>query len=141
MLAASCWAGETQLGKPLALQQETPIGRILKEPATFVGKPVQVRGKVVELCERMGCWMNLVDADGRRLRIKVKDGDIVFPQSALGKQAIAEGTLTKLELNLEQARAYAKHEAEEQGRAFKPESIKTGTTLYQIQGSGAVIVE
>ena len=33
-----------------------------------------------------------------------------------------------------------KEEAEEKGKPFDPASVKGGTTIYQVQGSGAVIV-
>ena len=88
----------------------------------------------------MGCWMTIVDPVGERtIRVKVNDGDIVFPKSAVGKLAIVEGKLTRLELTREQATAQARHEAEEQGRKFDPKSIKKGVTIYMIEGAGALI--
>ena len=74
----------------------------------------------------MGCWMTIVDPVGERtIRVKVNDGEIVFPKSAVGKLATVEGKLIKLDLTREQAVAQARHEAEEQGRKFDPKSIKT----------------
>jgi hypothetical protein len=35
----------------------------------------------------------------------------------------------------------ARHEAEEQGRKFDPASIQAGKVLYQIQGTGAVLLD
>ena len=85
-------------------------------------------------------FVNIVDPVGERsIRIKVNDGEIVFPQSAVGNLAIVEGKLTKLELTRDQAISQARHEAEEQGRKFDPKSIKKGATIYMIQGAGAII--
>ncbi|HYP08815.1 MAG TPA: DUF4920 domain-containing protein [Bryobacteraceae bacterium] len=135
-------AAETKLGQPLTLKEAMPVGDLMTDPAAHVGKVVQVSGKVTETCQMMGCWMSLTDAkSNRRVRIKVKDGEMVFPKSAVGKMAIAEGTLVKLELTREQAIAAAKHEAEEQGRSFNPGSIKSGTTIYQIAGTSAVLLD
>jgi hypothetical protein len=101
-----------------------------------------VKGKVTEVCQMMGCWMSLADPEtGQLLKIKVDDGDIVFPKDSIGKMAIAEGKLTKLELTREQAIQTAKHEAEEQGRKFNPASVTKGVTIYQIQGVGAQILD
>lgn len=133
-------AGEVRLGKPLAAGSSVSVGELMRAPDTSVGKVVQVKGKVTEVCEMMGCWMQLVDGD-TGVRVKVNDGDIVFPKSAIGKTAVAEGTLKKLELTREQAIARARHEAEEQGRKFNPASVKSGATIYQIQGTGAVILD
>ncbi len=88
----------------------------------------------------MGCWMNLVDpASNARVRIEVKDGEIVFPKDAVGKMAVAEGRFVKIELTREQAIERARHEAEENKKPFDPPSITGPVTIYQIQGSGAVI--
>jgi hypothetical protein len=129
-----------KFGKGLTLSQPTPVATILASPDNYVGKTVQVRGKVSEVCTMMGCWMQLVDnKDG--MRIKVNDGEIMFPKNAVGKTAIAEGQLRKLVLSKEQAIARAKHEAEEQGRKFDPASVKSGGVVYQVQGTGAVLVD
>ena len=138
-LVASAGA-ETRLGNPLTLEEPTPIPRVLSEPSAYVGKTLQVKGKVTAVCEMMGCWMNLVDS-GKSLRIKVRDGEIVFPQESVGKLAIAEGKLVKFDLTREQAIARAKHEAEESGRRFDAASISGPVTFYQIQGTGAVVLD
>jgi len=128
------------LGKPLELKQRTAIADLEKKPGDFVGKTVQVRGRITEVCEKMGCWMNLVDPDSNaKVRIKVKDGEIVFPKEAIGRMAVAEGKFVKIELTREQALERAKHEAEENNRPFDPSTITGPVTIYQIQGSGAVI--
>jgi hypothetical protein len=145
VLFAVCFAGvqaEIRLGAPLTLKAPTPIGKVLSQGEELNGKLVQVKGKITEVCEMMGCWMNLVDpATDSRIRIKVNDGDIVFPKDKLGRMAIAEGTLRKVVQSKEQAIAAARHEAEEQGRKFDPASVTSGRTYFQIQGLGAVVVD
>ena len=133
-------AADLKLGKPLTLTQASSVADLLGKPDPLVGKTVQVKGKVTEVCQMMGCWMALVDPDsGKSVRIKVNDGVIVIPKEAVGKMAVAEGSLSKLQLTKEQAIGRAKHEAEEQGRKFDPSTITSGQTIYQIQGSGIVI--
>jgi hypothetical protein len=133
-------AADLKLGKPLTVKEPMPLATLLAKPADYVGKTVQVKGKITEVCEMMGCWMDLVNDDGQKIRIKVNDGDIEFPKDSSGKAAIAEGTLNKLELTKEQAIERAKHEAEENHRKFNPSSVKGAMTIYQIQGTGAVIL-
>ena len=141
LAALLAMAGEpTRLGKPLALEQPQTVSKVLANPGPLVGKTVQVKGKVTEVCQMMGCWMALADLESAKvLRVKVNDGDIVFPKESVGKIAVAEGTLAKLTLTRDQAVAQAKHEAEEQGRQFNPASIKSGAVIYQLKGTGAVI--
>lgn len=136
-----CPAAETRLGKPLSLTETTSIADVNARATELVGKTVQVKGKVSEVCEKMGCWMQLVDETGKAVKIKVKDGEIVFPKTSIGKMAVAEGKLTKIELTREQAVAQAKHEAEEKGRKFDAASVKGPVTIFQIAGTGAVILD
>ena len=129
------------------LHQPEPLisaipGTIKAAPEQYVGKTLLVKGKVTEVCQKMGCWMNLVDpATGKMIRIKVKDGEIVFPKDAVGKMAIAEGTVSKSELTKDQVIAQMKHEAEANKKKFDPASVKSGKTVYQIQGTGAIVLD
>ncbi|MBZ5582857.1 MAG: DUF4920 domain-containing protein [Acidobacteriia bacterium] len=130
---------ETKLGKPLAAKEPVAIGALLAKPADYVGKTVQVKGRIVEVCQEMGCWMYLADAQGNKIRIKVNDGEIVFPKDGAGRAGTAEGVFTKQELTREQAVERAREEAKDTGKKFDPASIKSGTVIYQIQGTGAVL--
>ena len=140
LISTLCFAGEMKLGQPLTLDKPMSISQVMAKADKLSGKTVQVKGKVTEVCKMMGCWMALVDPKGTQsLRIKVNDGVIVIPKEAIGKMAVAEGSLTKLQLTKEQAIGRAKHEAEEQGRSFDASKITSGQTIYQIQGNSIVI--
>lgn len=132
-------AADVRLGKPLTLDKPVTLAALFAAPDAMTGKTVQVSGKVTEVCEMAGCWMSLTDNEGHLLRIKVEDGVIVFPKDAVGKTATAEGKLEKSEQTREQVIAAAQHEAREQGRKFGASKIKSGKTVYQIAGTGAVI--
>jgi hypothetical protein len=143
-LATACFgfAGETKLGQPLTLKDQVPVEKLLAAPDQYVGKMVQVKGTVRDVCQAMGCWMEIAEPSARKgIRIKVKDGEIEFPKTAVGKTAVAEGKFTKIELTKEQAIAQARHEAEENNRKFDPASVTGPKTIYQIAGTGAVITE
>ena len=133
-------AADLKLGKPLTVKDPLPLATLLAKPADYLGKTVQVKGKITEVCQMMGCWMDLTNDAGQKLRIKVNDGEIEFPKDSAGKTAIAEGRLDKLELTREQAAARAAEEAKDKGRKFDPASVKGPVTIYQLQGSGAVIL-
>jgi hypothetical protein len=138
---AVAFGAEQKLGKPLTEKEAISLSALFAEPAPLVGKTVQVKARVTEVCEMMGCWMNLADDQGHSLRIKVEDGVIVFPKDSIGKTAIAEGKLEKREMSREKLIEERQHEAEESGRKFDPSSVKAGKTIYELAGSGAVILE
>ena len=134
-------AAELKLGKPFTLAKAVTVAEVVDQPEAYVGKTLQVKGKITEVCQMAGCWVALSDPQsGQILRVKVNDGEIVFPKESTGKRAVAEGVLKKFDLTRDQAVARARHEAEEQGRKFNPNSVKGGATVYQLMGSGAVIV-
>ena len=138
LAVSSAFGGDLKLGKPLALKDAISVAEVNAQAEKYVDNVVQVRGTVTEVCQMMGCWMALADS-GQTIRIKVNDGDIVFPKEAVGKPARAEGKLVRLKLTREQAVARAKHEAEETGRKFNPATITGPLTIYQIAGTGAVV--
>ena len=90
-------AAEIKLGKPLAVSEPLPLATLLAHADDYVGKTVQVKGKAVEVCEMMGCWIDLTNEAGQKLRIKVNDGEIVFPKDSPGRDGdVAEaGRFTK----------------------------------------------
>jgi len=139
---SALFAAEEKLGAPLTVKEQTPIATLMSKPVRYVGRVIQVKGKVSAVCEKAGCWMTLTDSgSGATVRIKVNDGEIVFPKDAAGKTAIAEGTFTEVRLTHEQAVAQARHEAEEKGRSFDPASVKGPVTYYQVKATGAIVLE
>jgi len=130
----------TQYGEALTLTQTTGVSTILADPDAFVGQHLRVEGTVVGVCEHQGCWIAVGgENEEEQLRVKVEDGVIVFPQTAMGCHARLEGVMEKLELTMEQALAQAEHHAEEQGIEFDPASVTGPKVIYQLRGLGAEI--
>ncbi len=64
---------------------------------------------------------------------------IVFPMSAKGKYAVAEGVVTKVSMTLEQTESYLRHQADETGEPFDPSTAKEPLTFVMLKGTGAVV--
>jgi hypothetical protein len=140
MTSIAVFAQTEKFGKEITIKEKTSISKILEAPEEFVGKDVLVEGEILEVCAMAGCWMELKsDAENQKIKIKVKDGYIVFPVEAKGKTAVVEGTVYKIDLTKEEAVEYYEHVAEEQGTEFDPSTVTGPITLYQIKGLGAEI--
>lgn len=141
-LFLSAFVGDNGLyGAPIT--DETPlisIEELMKNPEEFMGQMVRVKGEVTKVCPMKGCWVD-IKAGKDKVRIKVKDGEIVFDQKLVGNQVIAEGTVYKFDLTKEEAVGYFKHLAEELGEEFDPASVTEGTTIYQIGGLGVQLTK
>ncbi len=132
-------AADAKFGKPLKLKDPITVSDLMAKPDIYAGKTVQVKGKITEVCQSMGCWLELVGEDGKHVRFNAHQAGISFPKDSAGKTAIAEGTFTKTEMTREEALAEAKEHAKDSGKPLDESKVKAGAT-YSIEGSGAVIV-
>ncbi len=117
-----------------------PISTVLASPNNYLEKEITVAGTIVSVCSKRGCWMKLAsDKKFQTMRIKVRDGDMVFPFNAKGQTAYATGILKPIELTKEKAIAYLSHLAQEAKEKFDPESVTGGMTIYQLSPNGVTI--
>lgn len=126
---------DEKLGKGVTLKEATPISELFASPEKFVGKTVRIDGVVTAVCQEMGCWMALGEsADAKNtVRLKVNhDGKIVFPISAKGKMASAEGVFEKISATDKESKEVIKEQAEVM-------TVSDFSKKYQINASGAVI--
>jgi hypothetical protein len=128
-------AGQEKLGKGVTLKEATPIKTLYESPDKFVGKTIRIDGVVTAVCQEMGCWMALGESEKSEevVRFKVDHGaGIVFPVSAKGKQASAEGVFEKItEKDTDAKEAAGEHAAHSKIAEFAKK--------YQIKATGAVI--
>lgn len=140
LLSFSLPAFAKTFGDGIQVAAPTPVSELLEKGDDYVGKRVQVQGLIVDVCESRGCWVYVAgDKPFEKIRVKVKDGEIVFPLEARGQQAKVEGILEKFDLSREEVIARKRHHAEEQGESFDPTTITSGETFYQLRGLGAEI--
>ncbi len=140
-LISTSFAGDgKKYGKEVTLKNVTKISEIMASPKDFIGKKVLVEGLIIDVCNKRGCWMEIAsDKEFEKIKIKVKDGEIVFPVEVKGKTALVEGEVYEINLTKEEAIEYAEHVAEEQGKKFDPSTVTGPMTFYQIKGIGAEI--
>ena len=138
ILTSTALAGAPDtFGGGVSLAEATPIGTLLARPAAFDGRTVRVEGVVTSVCTEMGCWMALAAPDkpnGPTMLIQVEhDGAIVFPVSAKGHRAAAQGQLERVGGSAE-GREAAAELASQQGGAKQ-----SSPTEWRIKATGAVV--
>lgn len=140
LVTAGTLAEAKTFGAGVTLPKMTQVSDIMNNPKEYVGKTVKIKGLVVDVCAKRGCWLYISgDKPFQKIQIKVDDGVIVFPMSARGKVATVEGVVEKLEMTDEEAIAYHKHLAEERGQKFNPASVKGNEATYRIRGTGSEV--
>jgi RecJ-like exonuclease len=120
IIALPLLAGAQKLGKGVEIATATPVKALLSDPEKYLGKEVRVEGEITKVCQMQGCWILLKDASSDDpIRVKVNDGEIVFPKDGVGKKVVVQGKLEK-----------AEDEAQEEAGSKSP---------YRIKGSGAEV--
>jgi hypothetical protein len=134
MAGAVLAAGIETFGQGVALNEATPLTTVIATPSNYEGKTVRVEGVVTSVCEEMGCWLALAPSDAKgdkTLIIQVEHGVVVFPMSARGRRAAAEGIVERV--GSRESRAAAEEHAKQEGRSA------ADAGQWQIKASGALL--
>jgi hypothetical protein len=135
-------AKELDFGQPINQDAKVQISKLLADAPNFMNKEVTVEGTIVGVCSHRGCWAELAsDVRFEKLRIKVRDGDMVFPMHAKGRTALATGKLTAINLSLKQTQKYKASLAKRRGEEFDINTVTEGMTIYQLSPTGVKILE
>jgi len=141
-MCAPVSAEELLFGEAVNEKVKVNISTLLANPEQYLDKEVTIAGTIVGVCSHRGCWVDIAsDAKYEKLRIKVRDGDMVFPLHAKGRQALATGKLTAIELSLEQTKKYKTHLAKRRGETIEPESISETMSIYQLSPIGVKVLD
>lgn len=134
-------AKELSFGESVEQKAIIPISQLMATPDQYVDKSVTIEGLVVSVCKKRGCWMTIAsDKKYQKLRIKVRDGDMVFPLSAKGRKALATGKFTKIEFSMDETIDYYKRNAKHDGKEFDPASVTKPYVYYQVVPVGVKIL-
>ena len=121
----------------------SPMTELFNNADSYLDKNVIIQGKIVDVCPMKGCWIEVKDFDSEKsIRVKVKDGEIVFPENSKNKEVLVEGIFSKLDFTEEQAIQWKIHLAEEKGIELTSEDIELDASdlvEYRIKGLGAQI--
>ena len=108
-----------------AINTTITINELLLSPDIYINNEIAIEGIILEVCPMRGCWINIQDTSSNEIiRLKVKDGSIVFPLSSKNHHVKASGIFQKLEFTQQQAKNWKIHLLEEQGKYVHPDSIQ-----------------
>jgi len=115
---------------------------LLINPEKNLNSEIIISGKIIDVCPMRGCWIDISDNEENIIKVKVKDGDIVFPLSGINHNVKVYGKFIKINYTKEQIINWKIHLAEEKGKFLHPDSVKiTELDLieYRINATGAEI--
>lgn len=130
-------------GKDLTLKDVTKVSEILATPDKYEGKKLLIEGTVVAVCAKAGCWIDIAsDKEMEKIRVKVNDGEIVFPMELKGQVAKVEGELYSIMVTPESCEGEGgdKKCSDEKKDECKAKKAETeGKKVYMLKGFGAEV--
>lgn len=147
---AACQQPQTEKPKtPVQEANYKHIGPVKPDPtkAVLIGDAVAkaketgdatitVKGEVVTVCQKKGCWMSLKNGNEEPIRVRFKDYGFFMPKDISGKNVILSGKFATDTLTVETQ----KHLAEEEGKsAADMKNIKETKYAYSVVSDGVLI--
>lgn len=101
---------------------------------TYIGK---VKGTVISVCEKKGCWMKLSQTDGDGIMIRFKDYKFFMSKNIVGKDVVLDGVGKKTTTSVEML----KHYAEDGGKSKEEiEKITEPKTEIEFIANGVLVI-
>ena len=114
-----------------AITVEELISKVKDEPMT-----VKVKGTVVDVCTKEGCWLKLKTADGNMM-VKMKDHNFLVPVAINGKEIVVSGTAKMKTTTVKELQHYA----EDAGKtAEEIEEIKEPKKEIVLNATGILVL-
>jgi len=104
-----------------------PLAQISANPNDFAGQTVKTEGEITQVCQRMGCWMEMQAEGASAVRVPLAGHRFFLPRHASGHRVTIEGEVMLRELS----------EAEREHLAS--EGAQVVASALQINATGVVI--
>ncbi len=125
--------GVLKRGAALGKSKKVSLAKVMANPSKYSGKMVRVEGVIVRSCKTEGCWLELApNADGKAVRVKMKDHAFFVPLDSAGAFAKAEGVFTVKTLTKEMV----DHLIEEDGAKFDNRNADGTVTEITFEATG-----
>ena len=82
------------------------INTVAAKVTSTQGTDVKLKGKVVEVCKEMGCWLKMETSNGKMM-IKMKDHAFFVPVNLVGKEVVIDGTAKMTVTPVDELKHYA----------------------------------
>ena len=125
--------GVLKRGAAIGNSKKVSLAKVIANPQKYAGKTVRVEGVIVRSCKMEGCWLELAPkAEGKAVRVKMKDHAFFVPLDSAGASAKAEGVFTIKTLSKEMV----DHLIEEDGAKFENRNADGTVTEITFEATG-----
>jgi hypothetical protein len=89
-------SGTQRYGAPVTVKKPVDIAKLAKNPEKFNGKTLRLEGVVKEVCQGMGCWVEVSDGKGASFIARSLDESVLLPKDCKGRKVVVQGQLTTM---------------------------------------------
>jgi len=108
----------------------------LKEMKSKDSIDVKLEAKILSVCKKKGCWMDLDLGNGNSMKVRFKDYEFFVPKDADGRMAVVEGRAKLETIDV----ATLKHYAQDAGKSEDEiAAITEPETAYSFEAFGVII--
>lgn len=135
-------AGDANVGDYYGEKPQTKdVMDIAGLPARLEKEPVlqtRIKGKVLDVCSKKGCWIELAVDDKTTAFVKMKDYAFFVPTAAIGKTVVLEGEAKMTTTSVEELKHYAEDAKKSQAEI---DAITEPKKEIRFMASGILIME
>ncbi len=126
----------TVFGNDIAIDKAADVRRLTSLLGDNTNLNVKLIGKVENVCQASGCWLDMDLGDGKTLHVTFKDEAFVVPKDMAGKIVLIEGVATTEIVPVDLQKKIAKDEGLSQKEI---NAITSPATEYYFETTGVVI--
>lgn len=116
-----------------------PINEVVTKLNSGTGQvDGKIRARIVEVCEKKGCWLKLDIGNGETATVKMKDYGFFLPLAAKGKTVVIDGEADLKTTSVAELRHYAEDAKKPQEEI---DAIKEPKKEVRVMARGIVVVE
>jgi hypothetical protein len=82
-------------GAPVTVKKAVNLAKLAKNPARFAGRTVRLEGTVKEVCQGVGCWVE-VQSGGASFLARSLDESVLLPKDCQGRKVVVQGVVKAL---------------------------------------------
>ena len=137
--SAAATAGWARYGAPFSLDESQLVqaSELLAHPEQHLSGPILVEGRVVDVCQKAGCWMVIAEGE-QTMRVLMKDHDFSVNKQGAGSTCRIEGIV---EVKVLDPKEVAHLESESAALELMPERRAVDNKMYQFIASGVAMKE
>lgn len=128
----------TTYGEEVKVAGATSVTELPKLLNDSQPQTVKIKGTVLDVCPKMGCWLSLEMPDKSTVFVKMKDYGFFVPTALKGKTVVMDAEAKVIKTSVEELRHYAEDAKKSQQEI---DAIKTPKEEIRLTASGITVVK